>query len=122
MPKTSCGKCEHLAGHDFFQAVDARDAVADGDDRADFVDGHRLVVVGDLRAQNLCDFVRFDRCHAAPRSYSRGHPLAQAFQLRAHRAVVNRRADAHHGAGHQRRIEAILRLHALARSVAQARP
>ena len=55
---------QHLAGHHFFQAVDARDAVAHGDDRADLVHGHRLVVVGDLLAQNLCNFVRFNGCHA----------------------------------------------------------
>ena len=36
------------------------------DDRADFLDGDRLLVVGDLLPQNLGDFVRFDRCHPAP--------------------------------------------------------
>ena len=68
MPNNVVRELEHLAGHDFFQAVDARDAVADGNDRAHFVHGHRLVVVGDLIAQNLCDFVRFNGCHSC--SYS----------------------------------------------------
>ena len=55
---------EHLAGHDFFQAVNARDAVADADDRADFVDGNGLLVIFNLLAQNLADFVGFDFCHS----------------------------------------------------------
>ena len=55
---------EHLAGHDFFQAMDARDAVADADNRADFVDRNGLLVVLDLLAQNLADFVCLDVRHA----------------------------------------------------------
>ena len=55
---------EHFAGHDLFQAVNARDAVADADDRADFVDRNGLLVVLDLLAQNLADFVCFDVRHA----------------------------------------------------------
>ena len=57
-------KREHLAGHDFFEAVDARDAVADADDRADFVDRNGLLVVLDLLAQNLADFVCLDVRHS----------------------------------------------------------
>ena len=34
----SCGNCDELAGHDAVEAVDAGDAVADGDDGADFRD------------------------------------------------------------------------------------
>ena len=55
---------EHLAGHDFFQAVNARDAVADADDRADFIDGNGLLVILDLLAQNLADFIRLDIGHS----------------------------------------------------------
>ena len=55
---------EHLAGHDFFQAVNARDAVAHADDRADFVDRNGLLVVLDLLAQNLADFIRFNIRHS----------------------------------------------------------
>jgi len=57
---------EHFAGHDFFEAVNTRDAVADADDRADFVDGNGLLVVLDLLAQDLADFVRFYIRHPAP--------------------------------------------------------
>ena len=39
-------------------------AVADADDRADFVDRNGLLVVLDLLAQNLADFVRFNIRHA----------------------------------------------------------
>ena len=38
MPATPCGKLEQFAGHDFVEAVDAGDTVAQRDDRADFVD------------------------------------------------------------------------------------
>ena len=55
---------EHLAGHDFFQAVNARDAVAHADDRADFVDGNGLLVIFDLLAQNLADFIRVNFGHS----------------------------------------------------------
>ena len=47
-------KGEHLAGHDFFQAVYAGDAVADADDRADFIDADGLLVVFNLLAQESC--------------------------------------------------------------------
>ena len=55
---------EHLAGHDLFEAVDARDAVADADDGTDFIDGNRLLVVLNLLAQDLANFVCFDIRHA----------------------------------------------------------
>jgi len=44
--------------------VNARNAVADADDRADFVDRNGLFVVLNLLTQNLADFIRFDICHA----------------------------------------------------------
>ena len=43
--------------------MDARDAVADRDHRADFLDGDGLLVILDLLAQNFCNFVRFDSRH-----------------------------------------------------------
>ena len=64
MPKDVVRKLQHLAGHHFFQAVNARDAVTHRDDRAHLIHGQRLVVIGDLVAQNFCDLVRFDRCHS----------------------------------------------------------
>ncbi len=57
-------KREHLAGHDLFQAVNARNAVADADDRADFLDRNRLLVILDLLAQYFADFVCLDIRHA----------------------------------------------------------
>src|SRR5207245_374374 len=57
-------KGEHLVGDDLLKAINARDAVADADDRADFVDRHRLFVVLNLLPQNLADFVRFYIRHA----------------------------------------------------------
>jgi hypothetical protein len=44
------GKAEKLSGHDLVEAVDAGDAVAEGDDRADFVDRNLRFVVLDLFA------------------------------------------------------------------------
>ncbi len=54
---------EHLAGHRALEAVHARDAVADGDDGADFrdVDGRREAA--DLVANEFGDFVRSDVRH-----------------------------------------------------------
>ena len=63
-------KCQHFAGHAAVQPVDARDAVAHRDHRADFFDRDRLLVVLDLLAQNLCDFVRFDIRHSCSYSVS----------------------------------------------------
>ena len=54
---------EQFAGHDFVQAMDAGDAVAQGDDRADFVHGDLGFVVLDLLPDQLCDLVCFDLCH-----------------------------------------------------------
>ena len=106
MPVTSCGKVDHLAGHDFIEAVNARDAVADRDYRADFFDGDRLLVVLDLFADDFCDFVRFDAGHSCScrdseknsRSNSEtfGFELrAQTIELLADRAIINCRADLH---------------------------
>ena len=49
-----------LSGHGVVEAVDARDAVADGEDRSDLGDVDRLLVTGELLFQDLRDFVRFD--------------------------------------------------------------
>jgi len=55
---------QHLAGHDLRKAINARDAVPDADDCADFIDRNGLLVILNLLAQNLADFVRFDIRHA----------------------------------------------------------
>ena len=57
-------KRQHLAGHDFVEPVNARDAVADADDRPDFVDRDGLLVVCNLLAQNFADFVCLDIRHS----------------------------------------------------------
>ncbi len=55
---------KHLAGHHLFEAMNARNAVAHADDCADFVDRNGLLVVFNLLAQNLADFVRSNIRHA----------------------------------------------------------
>ena len=54
---------KQFAGHDFVEAVDARDTVAQGDYGADFVHRDLGFVVLDLLADQFCDFVCFDLCH-----------------------------------------------------------
>jgi hypothetical protein len=44
------GEAEELSGHDFVEAIDAGDAVAEGDDGANFVDRDFRFVVLDLLA------------------------------------------------------------------------
>ena len=53
-------KFQKFAGHDFFEAVNFSDAVADLDNSADLVDGHRCVKILDLCTNYLVDFVCFD--------------------------------------------------------------
>ncbi len=57
------GEAEQLASHDFVEAVDAGDAVTERGDGADFVDLDLGVVVRDLVAKELRDFVCFDLSH-----------------------------------------------------------
>ena len=54
---------DQLARHDLFQAMDAGDAVAHGDDRADLGDVDRPLVVLDLLAENAGYFVRSNLSH-----------------------------------------------------------
>jgi hypothetical protein len=67
-PEDAVRELEHLAGHGPFDAVHARDPVADGDDAADF--GHVDLdgVAADLVANNLGDLFGFDihqRCSSS---------------------------------------------------------
>ena len=57
---------EQFAGHDLVEAVDAGNAVADGHDRADFVDSNLGFVVVDLLADELRDLVCLDLSHMSP--------------------------------------------------------
>src|SRR5437899_4289317 len=120
-PKTLCGKRQHLPGHHIFQAMNARDAVADADDCANLVHGNRLLVIRDLFAKYLADFVCFDICHACsvPECLFRGQPRPHLVQPVSHRTVVNRVADPHHRSAEQRRIQRILRLNLFSRQALQ---
>src|SRR4029453_309017 len=51
---------EHLARHRLFDAMDARDAVTNGDDRADFRDVNIDRIAPDLIANDFGDFFRFN--------------------------------------------------------------
>jgi len=51
--------------------VDAGNAVADADDLADFFDRDSLLVILNLLAQNLADFVCFDVRHSRSNSVSK---------------------------------------------------
>ena len=57
------GKLEHLARHHLVQAMHARNAVAQRDDRADLVHLDALLVVLNLLAKQLCYLIRLDLCH-----------------------------------------------------------
>ena len=46
-----------FAGHDLFEAMDTRDAVADRNDRADFADVDGAFVILDLVPENACNLV-----------------------------------------------------------------
>ena len=52
-----------FAGHHLVEAIHARDAVAERDDRAGFVHGDLRFVVLDLLADQLRNFVCLDLCH-----------------------------------------------------------
>ena len=54
---------QQFAGHDLVESIDARDAVAQRDDRAGLVHGDLGFVVLDLLADQFRDFVCLDLCH-----------------------------------------------------------
>src|SRR5581483_8303519 len=54
---------DELAGHDFVEAVDAGDTIAQRDHGADFVDRNFGFVVFNLLTNELGNFVCFDLCH-----------------------------------------------------------
>src|SRR5258708_6612294 len=73
-PENVMRESKHFTGHDLLKAIDPRNAVADADDRPDFVNRNGLLVILDLLPQNLPDFVRFHIRHpcsvAEPRNPS----------------------------------------------------
>ena len=103
MPDDAVRELDQLAGHDLFQAMDAGDAVADRNHRADLGDVNGALVVLDLLAENAGDFVRSNLSHSSSLLLAfRAQAVFQGFQLAAHRAVVNCRTDARHHAADQR--------------------
>ncbi len=110
------GKLDQLARHDLVQAMHARNAVAQRDDRADLVDLDALLVVLNLLAKQLCYLIRLDLCHVfllldsyliskfsavAGEILCVHKPLLQLLKLARERSVINRRSDAHHRAAQQ---------------------
>src|SRR6266851_3621153 len=57
------GELDELAGHDLVQTVDARDAVAEGDDGSNLIDLDALFEVLNLLAKQLCYLICLDLCH-----------------------------------------------------------
>ena len=58
-----CRKLQQFASHDFVEAMDAGDAVTEGDHRADFVDLDTGIVVWNLLPEELRDFVCLNLRH-----------------------------------------------------------
>src|SRR5207249_9802624 len=127
-------KRQHFAGHHPFQAMHARNAVAHTNNRAHLVDRNGLLVILNLLAQNLADFVCLDvrHCrsiasaktcstHWGPKTLPSNpflfhrQPRAHLVQAGPQRTIVNRVADAHHRPAEQGGIERVLRLDFLAR-------
>src|SRR5262249_2723788 len=71
---------EHLAGHRLFDAVPARDAVADRHDRADFGDVHVDGIAADLVADNFGNFFGLD-VHSQPGGFAPGPPTRSLCSL-----------------------------------------
>ena len=123
-------KREHLARHHFFQSVNTRNAVADADDRAHFLDRYGLFVVRDLFAKYFADFVCLDVCHACSVTQTRTVPPKQPAQKLAkllrrqrrphliqsmpQRSVVNRVANSHNDAAQKPFVHRIFRFNFLA--------
>ena len=67
LPVSEDGDVEHLAGHRLLEAVDARDAVLDLEERPDLFDIELVKVSSfDLPKQDVFDFARSERrvgCH-----------------------------------------------------------
>jgi hypothetical protein len=57
------GEGKQLSGHNFVEAVDASNAVTQGDDRAYFIHRNLGFVVLDLLPDQLRDLVCSDLCH-----------------------------------------------------------
>ncbi len=61
--RDAVGEGEQFASHDLVQAMNAGDAVANGDHGANFIDGDLVFVVFDLLTNELCNLVCFNLGH-----------------------------------------------------------
>ena len=111
MPMTPCGKLEQLARHDLLEAVDARDAVADREDRAD------LGEVGLLSYPSICwrMILLISSTLICMPAYSSAIRRSKPIELRSHAAVEDVGADLGHDAADERRIYPMRKLHAATR-------
>ena len=107
---------DHLAGLHVVEAVDAGDAVADGEHLPDFGDFRLLAEILDLLAQDGGNF-RGPNIHQ-PTSLS---CVFTCHQSGAERRVDHARADLHDEPAEDRRIDARLERHVLAELVLQRR-
>ena len=118
---------DQLAGHDVFQAVNARDAVAHRNHRSGFGNIDSFFVILNFLAQQARDFISLDLSHKSISSpiwppYSEalfrklpGQFSPQLPQFAADRPVVHRGTDARDHPAEQRRIDVKSQTHALAR-------
>src|SRR5262249_46551040 len=96
---------DQLAGHGAGQAVDARDAVAGGQDRAGLHDRDLLVEVLDLLADDAADLFGLD-LHVP--FLARQEPLAHELELGPDAAVVDHVADLGDHTAEERRVLLLL--------------
>ena len=142
--RNAVGEGEQFASHDLVQAMNAGDAVANGDHGSNFIDGDLAFVVLDLLTNELGNLVCFNLGHfcsqlpaasdrrpgtlivttetvgapaggASARKLAFDQLLANALQLAAHRAVINCAAHPNRDAADQLRIGGIARQDGLAR-------
>ena len=113
-----------FARHHLVESVDARDAVADRHDGADFADVDGALVVLDLVPQNACNLVCPYLSHKIPftaiiASYASDQALAHLGELSPHRPVIYSGADFRGDAADQVRIDRESHAHRRSRKFTQ---
>ena len=101
---------EHLARHRPFDAVNARDAVTDRDDRPDLGDVDRDRIVADLVANDLGDLFGAN-LHLLSSGSTGDELFLEAFDLALHAAVEHETADPRDDAADDRRVHAFANRH-----------
>ena len=107
---TPCGNSSISSATAVLEAVDARDAVADGDDRADLGDLDGPLVAGDLFLEDRGDLVRAELQRGYLGVLRRGvrtgaEGAAQLVELRAHGGVDQPVAHAQDDAAEDRGVD-----------------